>query len=92
LPDVPTMDEAGVKGYEVILWYGVFAPAATPREIVQRLQAEIVKALAVREVRERFATLGLTPVGSSPEQFDKFFRAEIAKWGKVVKAAGLKAE
>jgi len=92
LPDVPTMNEAGVPGYEVILWYGIFAPAATPREIVQRLNAEIVKALNLREVRERFATLGLTAVGSPPEQFDKFFRAEIDKWGKVVRAAGLKAE
>ena len=92
VPDVPAMDEAGVRGYEVILWYGIFAPAATPKQIVQRLHAEIAKALNVREVRERFATLGLTAVGSSPEQFDKFFRAEIDKWGKVVKAAGLKAE
>ncbi len=92
LPDVPTMNEAGVPGYEVILWYGIFAPAATPPEIVQRLATEIAKALNVREVRERFATLGLTAVGSSPEQFDKFVRAEIDKWGKVVKAAGLRAE
>jgi tripartite-type tricarboxylate transporter receptor subunit TctC len=92
LPDVPTMNEAGVPGYEVILWYGIFAPAATPREIVQRLNAEISKAQDAPDVRERFATLGLTAVHTSPEQFEKFFRAEIEKWGKVVKAAGLKAE
>ena len=92
LPDVPTMNEAGVPGYEVILWYGIFAPAATPREIVQRLNAEIGKAQDAPDVRERFATLGLTAVHTSPEQFEKFFRAEIEKWGKVVKAAGLKAE
>ena len=92
LPEVPTMNEAGVPGYEVILWYGIFAPAATPREIVQRLNAEIVKALAAPEIRERYAALGLTAVGSAPDPFEKFFRAEIEKWGKVVKAAGLKAE
>ena len=92
LPEVPTMNEAGVPGYEVILWYGIFAPAATPREIVQRLNAEIVKALGAPEIRERYAALGLTAVGSAPDPFEKFFRAEIEKWGKVVKAAGLKAE
>ena len=92
MPDVPTMNEAGVPGYEVILWYGIFAPAGTPREIVQRLNAEIVKALGAPEIRERYAALGLIAVGSPPEQFEKFFRAEIEKWGKVVRAAGLKAE
>jgi tripartite-type tricarboxylate transporter receptor subunit TctC len=92
LPDVPTMDDAGVPGYEVILWYGIFAPAATPREIVQRLNAEIGKAQDAPDVRERFATLGLTAVHTSPDQFGRFFRAEIEKWGKVVKAAGLRAE
>ena len=92
VPDVPTMDESGVKGYEVILWYAIFAPAGTPKEIVQRLNAEIGKSLAAPDVKERYAALGLTAVSDPPEKFDKFFRAEIAKWGKVVKAAGLKAE
>jgi tripartite-type tricarboxylate transporter receptor subunit TctC len=86
------MNEAGVPGYEVILWYGILAPAATPRDIVQRLNSEIVKALGASEIRERYAALGLTAVGSAPDPFETFFRAEIEKWGKVVKAAGLKAE
>ncbi len=92
LPEVPTMNEAGVPGYEAILWYAIFAPAATPREIVQRLNSEIDKALGIPEIRERFATLGLTPVGGTSQQLDRFFRAEIDKWGKVIKAAGLKAD
>lgn len=92
LPDVPTMNEAGVPGYEVILWYAIFAPTATPKEIVQHLNAEIGKALTAPDIRERYAALGLTAAGGPPEQFDKFFRSEIQKWGKVIKAAGLKAE
>ena len=91
-PDVPTVDESGVPGFEVILWYVIFAPARTPPDIVARLNAEIVKALATPEVRERFAALGLTPVAGASAQFDKFFRAEIDKWGKVIKSAGLQAE
>jgi len=91
-PDVPTVDESGVPGFEVILWYAIFAPARTPPDIVARLNAEIVKALATPEVRERFAALGLTPVTGASAQFDKFFRAEIDKWGKVIKSAGLQAE
>jgi tripartite-type tricarboxylate transporter receptor subunit TctC len=89
---VPTVDESGVPGFEVILWYVIFAPARTPPDIVARLNAEIVKALATPEVRERFAALGLTPVAGASAQFDKFFRAEIDKWGKVIKSAGLQAE
>jgi tripartite-type tricarboxylate transporter receptor subunit TctC len=92
LPDVPTMNESGVFGYEVILWYAMFAPAATPRELVRRLNAEINKTLAAPDIRERYAALGLTAAGGPPEQFDRFFRSEIEKWGKVIKAAGLKAE
>jgi tripartite-type tricarboxylate transporter receptor subunit TctC len=92
LPNVPTVDESGVPGYEVILWYGTFVPAATPKDIVQRLNTEVDKALTQPEIRERFATLGLTAVGGPPERFAKFFRSEIEKWGKVIKAAGLKAE
>ena len=92
VPDVPTMDESGVKGYEVILWYAIFAPAGTPKEIVQRLNAEIAKSLGATDVKERYVALGLTAVSEPPAKFDKFFRAEIEKWGKVVKAAGLKPE
>jgi tripartite-type tricarboxylate transporter receptor subunit TctC len=92
LPGVPTMAEAGVPGYESVQWYGVLAPAGTPREIVQRLYAEIAKALHAGEVRERLAADGAEPVGSTPEEFAAFIRAEIAKWSKVAKAAGINPE
>jgi tripartite-type tricarboxylate transporter receptor subunit TctC len=92
LPEVPTMAEAGVPGYESVQWYGVLAPAGTPREIVQRLYAEIAKALHAGEVRERLAADGAEPVGSTPEEFAAFIRAEIAKWSKVAKAAGINPE
>jgi tripartite-type tricarboxylate transporter receptor subunit TctC len=92
LPEVPTIAEAGVPGYESVQWYGVLAPAGTPREIVGRLHAEIAKALRAGDVRERLAADGAEPVGSSPEEFGAFIRAEIAKWAKVAKAAGIRPE
>jgi tripartite-type tricarboxylate transporter receptor subunit TctC len=92
LPDVPTMAEAGVPGYESVQWYGVLAPAGTPREIVERLHVEIAKALRAGDVRERLAADGAEPVGSSPDEFAAFIRAEIAKWAKVAKAAGIQPE
>lgn len=90
--DIPTIAEAGVRGFDVVSWQGVFAPAGTPRAIVDRLGAEIVKILKMPDVRERMATMGLEPVGNTPEEFAAFQRAEIAKWAKVVKAANIKAE
>jgi tripartite-type tricarboxylate transporter receptor subunit TctC len=92
LPDVPTLAEAGVPGYEAVQWYGVLAPAGTPREIVERLHVEIAKALRAGDVRERLAADGAEPVGSSPDEFAAFIRAEIAKWAKVAKAAGIQPE
>ncbi|HEY6864495.1 MAG TPA: tripartite tricarboxylate transporter substrate binding protein [Burkholderiales bacterium] len=92
LPDVPTIAEAGVPGYESVQWYGVLAPAGTPREIVQRLYTEIAKSLRAGDVRERLAADGAEPVGSTPEQFAAFIRAEIDKWAKLAKAAGIKPE
>ena len=92
LPDVPTIAEAGVPGYESVQWYGVLAPAGTPRDVVQRLYMEIAKALRSGDVRERLAADGAEPVGSTPEQFAAFIRAEIDKWAKVAKAAGIKPE
>jgi tripartite-type tricarboxylate transporter receptor subunit TctC len=91
-PDVPTINESGVPGFEVILWYAIFAPASTPKPIVERVNREIGKALTAPEVRERFAALGLTPIGGPASEFNEFFRAEINKWGKVIKSAGLKSE
>jgi len=92
LPNVPTMTEAGVKGYDLISWQGIFAPAGTPKEIVQRLNAEIVKILKLPDVRERLEALGLEPVGSTPDEFAAFQKAEIAKWAKVVKDAKITAD
>jgi tripartite-type tricarboxylate transporter receptor subunit TctC len=92
LPDVPTIAEAGVPGYESVQWYGVLAPAGTPRDIVQRLYTEIAKALRAGDVRERLAADGAEPVGNTPEEFAAFIRAEIGKWAKVAKAAGIQPE
>jgi tripartite-type tricarboxylate transporter receptor subunit TctC len=90
--DIPTIAEAGVPGYEAVQWYGVLAPAGTPRPIIDRLHAEVAKALQQREVREKLSTDGAEAVGNTPEQFGAYIRAETDKWAKVVKAAGIKAE
>ena len=92
LPEVPTMIEAGVRGYESSTWYGVLAPKATPRAVVMKLNGEIVAILKLPEVKERLLTDGAEPVGNTPEEFGAFIKSEIAKWGKVIKAAGLRAE
>jgi len=91
LPDVPVLSEA-VPGYEAGNWHAMFAPAGTPRETVVRLQTEVAKALTVPEVRKRFLDLGAELGGASPDEFAVFFRNEIAKWAKTVKAAGIKPE
>jgi tripartite-type tricarboxylate transporter receptor subunit TctC len=89
IPNVPTFDESGLKGYEATTWFGLMAPAKTPREIVVRLNAEIDKILKSPELRERFMNDGLEPMGGSPEAFAKFIRAEIDKYAKVVKFANI---
>jgi tripartite-type tricarboxylate transporter receptor subunit TctC len=89
LPDVPTVMESGVPDYDVGVWVGFFAPAGTPKEIVQKLNTEIVKILRMPEFRERLASLGLEAVEDTPEQFSAFIKSEIAKWSKVSKAAGV---
>ena len=91
-PEVPTVAEAGVPGYEVTVWFGLVAPAGTPREIVQKLNAEVLRILAMPDVRERFQAQGVEAVGSTPEQFGEHIRAQMAKWAKVVQDAGVKAE
>ena len=91
-PDIPTVAEAGVPGYEVSTFYGVSAPAKTPRPIIDRLHAELVRALNSPDTRERLQGLGADPVGNTPEQYTAFMQNEIAKWGKVIKAAGIKGE
>jgi tripartite-type tricarboxylate transporter receptor subunit TctC len=91
-PEIPTVAESGVPGYEVAVWFGLVAPAGTPREIVQKLNAEVLKILAMPDVRERFVSQGVEPVGSTPEQFGEHIKSQMAKWGKVVRDAGVKAE
>jgi tripartite-type tricarboxylate transporter receptor subunit TctC len=90
VPELPTMIEAGVKGYESATWYGLLAPAGTPPDIVAKLNAEVVAILKQPETHERLSKEGADPVGNTPAEFGKFIRSEIAKWGKVIKAAGIK--
>jgi tripartite-type tricarboxylate transporter receptor subunit TctC len=89
LPDLPTIAESGVPGYESTGWYGVVAPARTPRETVMRLNQEIVKLVGRADVRQQLASFDLEPVGSSPEQMTSHLKAELVKWAKVVKDAKL---
>jgi len=89
VPDVPTLAESGLSGYEVGFWYGVFAPAKTSRDLIARLNREIDRALELPDVRDRFATLGLDPVGGSAPDFAHFFDSEIEKWSKLVRANGI---
>ena len=86
------MAQAGVTGYEVDVWYAALAPAATPRPIVVQLHQELARVLHSPEVAERLAGLGLEPVGNPPEQAAAYIQSEIAKWAKVVKAAGIRAD
>jgi tripartite-type tricarboxylate transporter receptor subunit TctC len=92
LPDVPTIAEAGVPGYEHILWGMLLVPAATPKEVVARLNREAVKALEAADVRERYAGMGVEPAGSTPEQAGAYLKSETEKYAKVVKAIGLRIE
>ena len=92
VPDLPTIAEAGVPGFDVGGWYGVLAPAKTPPVIISLLSREIVKALKAPEVGERFAADGSEPLGRTPEDFTAYIKSELAKWAKVVKETGVKAE
>jgi len=92
VPDVPTVAESGLPAFEALQWFGVLAPAGTPREIIARLNGDITKTLRLPDVRERMATLGAEIVGSSPEQFASFQKADAAKWAKVVKQSGAKID
>ncbi|HSQ09336.1 MAG TPA: tripartite tricarboxylate transporter substrate binding protein [Burkholderiaceae bacterium] len=93
LPNVPTIEEAaGLKGFDASSWFGLFAPTGTPRAIVDKIQADVAKALALPEVRERFLAQGADPGGSTPEQFAAFIRAETDKWTRVVKFSNAKVD
>jgi tripartite-type tricarboxylate transporter receptor subunit TctC len=88
VPDVPTVSEAGLPGYEIVLWGGLFAPNGTPRDIVSLLSRESLNVLKLRDVRERFDAAGMTAFGATQEEFGTFVRNEVDKWAKVVKASG----
>jgi tripartite-type tricarboxylate transporter receptor subunit TctC len=92
LPDTPTLDEAGVKGIDVGIWLGLFAPVGTPAAIVARLNTEINKVLALPDVREKIANGGATAVGGTSEEFGQFVRADYARWGKIAKESNIKLD
>jgi len=92
MPEVPTMKEAGVEGVELPLWFGLLAPSATPREIVRALSAGVAKAAHSPDIRKRLLEQGAEPVGNTPEEFDLLLRADVARWGEVVKVSGARAD
>lgn len=92
LPDVPTTNEAGFPNSEYNFWFGVFAPAQTPRAIVERLHNEVAKALQYPEIKEKLAKLGAEPMPMTPAQFDDYVRKELGRNAELVKAAGIKAQ
>ena len=92
LPDAPTFDEQGVTGFEAVSWVGILAPAKTPPAIVERLHRDLAIALKEADTRERFSTLGIEPVGNTPEQFAEQIKADLARWGKVVERAKIRVE
>jgi tripartite-type tricarboxylate transporter receptor subunit TctC len=91
-PELPTVAEAGVPGYDANSWFGVFAPTGTPQPVLDRLHAEIVKTLKQPDVRERLAGLGCEPAGTTPAEFGAFYKSEVAKWGKVVRETGVQID
>jgi tripartite-type tricarboxylate transporter receptor subunit TctC len=91
MPEVPAMGET-VAGYEMVLWIGVFAPAGTPRGLAEKLNAEVVRIVKLPDIREKLDGMGVEPLGNTSEQMAEWIRREIAKFGPVVKAGGIKAE
>jgi tripartite-type tricarboxylate transporter receptor subunit TctC len=91
-PEIPTMAESGVPGFDATAWFALFAPAGTPRQIVARLEREVAKAVKETEVSEKLLQLGAEPVSSTPEQLEAFYRAELVKWGQVVRQASITVE
>jgi tripartite-type tricarboxylate transporter receptor subunit TctC len=92
LPNIPTLAEAGVPGYDATAWFGVLAPAGTPSAIVEQLAAAIQKSVKTPEVTQAMLKGGAEPVGSTPAQFDAFYKAEVEKWARVVKSANVQVE
>ena len=92
VPDLATLDEQGLKGFETGSWFGMAVPTGTPRDIINKLHAEAVRAIAARDIRDRMSAEGAVFVGDTPEQFTAFIKAELVKWGKAVKASGAKVD
>jgi tripartite-type tricarboxylate transporter receptor subunit TctC len=92
MPEIPTVSEAGLNGFELGSWYALFGPAAMPRDTVKRLHGEVVKSLAAKDVRDQFAALGAEAVGSTPEELAAVVKRDLVKWAKVARAANVKAE
>ena len=92
LPDVPSTGELGYKGLEADTFQGVFAPASAPKPIIARLHGDIMKAMATADMRERLNTIAMIPVGNSPAEFTEQVRTDIARWGKVIREGGIKAD
>jgi tripartite-type tricarboxylate transporter receptor subunit TctC len=91
-PELPTIAEAGLPGYEVSVWYGVLAPAATPAAVINRLHDELVRIIQLPDIRERWAALGADPLHNTPEQYTAFLKADLLKWTKVVRDSGAKVD
>jgi tripartite-type tricarboxylate transporter receptor subunit TctC len=92
MPDVPTVDEQGVRGYSLNTWTSIVAPKATPDAILERMNAEIVRIIAQPDVQKRLIEMGFIPVGNSREQFGRFLASEYANWAKIVQASGAKVD
>ena len=92
VPELPTIAESGYPGFEATIWMGVFAPAKTPVTILRKLHLEIVKALALADLRAKFGELGIEPVGNSPDEFATVIASGIPKWAKVIKQSGIKPD
>jgi tripartite-type tricarboxylate transporter receptor subunit TctC len=92
LPDVPTISESGLKGYEMSPWFAVFVPAKTPKPVVERLHSEITKAMKIPDVQTRFAAIGAEPLGSTPGELSAYLKAETERWTKIIRERGIKAD
>ena len=91
LPDVPTVQEV-VPGFEVLNWYGVVAPAGTPKDTIRKLQQEIAKVMALPEIRDKMVAMGTDPVGSTPEEFGMYIKSETAKWGRIIRDGNIRPD
>jgi tripartite-type tricarboxylate transporter receptor subunit TctC len=91
-PELPTIAESGLPGFDISTWFGIFAPAGTPKEALDRLHAEFTRALASPDVREKMLALGAEPVGNKPEEFAAYIKSEAEKYAKVIKASGAKVD